>query len=288
MKNYIDIINNMYEQEAKSLTESLRDASDFEIDLILESLDEAELSDLRDRLMEFDQPSDQDMSLLTKIGAKIFGQQWAQERQSAAQSMQDYDQFMSNWTKYSKRFNLKLTPENLKDFAKNEYGMKDSTYQMALAKAKPKVDPRTKEISNMQQMVPALAYAYFYGMEDAVEKRAEEKQIDIDALGFNDLPNNDTKYQAPAAKAVAGDDKAGQPAGQPANQQNNQGGDAGNLSASQISTKMGKVLSGLHVSSEARQQAMTDAARGFNQSFSKNSRTLAAIGYAYLKAISAV
>ena len=110
--------------------------------------------------------------------------------------------------------------------------------------------------------------------------------IDIDDLGYGDLPNNDTKYVAPggaqAAQAVAGDQN------QPAQQGPAQGGgDAGSITGQQISTKMSKVLNSLHVSADDRRRAMDDSKKGFNQSFSKNSRTLAALGFAYLKAIDA-
>ena len=165
--------------------------------------------------------------------------------------------------------------------------MGDETYELATTKVRPKTDRATGTIENIDEFIPALAFAYFYRVGDQIEKRAEEKRIDIDALGYDDLPNNETdvKLAPGAADDVAG--KANQPAAgeqpsQPANSM-----DSKDLSTDQISKKMGNVLSSLHISTDSRQQAMIDAKRGFTQSFSKNSRTLAAIGYAYLKAIGA-
>lgn len=293
MKEYIDIVNSLYEFESKTLAESLQDASEFEIDLILESMDSTELVQLKDSLMEFTKPSDSDVSLLTKIGGKIFGGQWAEDRIGNMRAMNDAAQFNSDWNLYSKRFKKPLTVDNLKKFLEIEYKMSGKTADEAFKEAPPEVDRRTQEISNMDEVIPALAHAYFYAVGDAIEQRAEEKHIDIDDLGYDDIPNNNTDFtpSPAAAKAVAGGQGAqsGQPNqdGQPGQPTNNTPADAGDLSGAAISKKMGNVLGSLHVSTDARQQAMNDAKKGFQQSFSKNSRTLAAIGYAYLKAIGA-
>lgn len=281
MRQYIDAINKLYESELTPLEEALESASEFEIDLILETMDDEMALNFNRKLMEFNKPSNSDVGLMTKIGAKVFGQQWAAERQGAQQALDDKAKFNADWAKFSKRFNLEMTEDNLKQFLKTQYKMGDETYETAVKQVKPETDRATGVIDNIDEFIPALSFAYFYGVGDAIEKRAEEKQIDIDALGYDDLPNNETSGPAsPQAAAVAGD----------ATEQGNtapQTTEPGNLSASQISTKMGRTLGSLHVSAADRQQAMNDAKKGFNQSFSKNSRTLAAIGYSYLKAINA-
>lgn len=290
MREYIDAVNKLYSNTELTLSESLQGASDFEIDLIIESMDDESLMELKSKIMEFEDPSPNDVGLLTKIGAKIFGNQWASERQGALQAMNDRNKFMADWGKYSKRFNVPLTVENLKEFLKNEYQMGDKSFELASKKVKPTVDRRTKEVTNIDQFIPALSYAYFYGVGDQIEQRAEEKKIDIDALGYDQLPNNDTDVKpsannAAAAQGVAGDAQAGDNGQAPTAPSNAK--DGGALTGQQISTKMNKTLSGLHVSTDQRKQAMADAKKGFTQSFSKNSRTLAAIGYSYLKAIGA-
>jgi len=46
MREYINIVNGLYEPESKTLAESLQTATDFEIDLILESMEDPELFEL--------------------------------------------------------------------------------------------------------------------------------------------------------------------------------------------------------------------------------------------------
>src|SRR5690606_23834309 len=125
-------------------------ASDFEIDLILESMDEESIVELAEKLMEFEDPSSQDISLLTKIGAKIFGNQWAAKRQGALQAMDDQEKFLADWGKYSTRFNVPMTVDNLKEFLKNEYQMGDQSFELASKKVKPTTDRRTKVITNIE------------------------------------------------------------------------------------------------------------------------------------------
>lgn len=292
MRQYIDAVNKLYQDDVSSLTEALDGATDYEIDLIFESMDTEDLFALNRKLMEFNQPSDQDVGLMTKIGAKIFGQQWAAEREGAMQAMDDQNKFMTDWGKYSKRFNQQLTVDNLKKFLKTQYKMGDATYDEAAKQVEPETDRATGKITNINEFIPALSYAYFYGVGDAIEKRAEEKHIDIDDLGYDELPQNNTKPKAQPASggqgaapagnkapedATAGEEASAEPAGDQSNSMN----------ASQISQKMGKTLNSLHVSANDRQQAIKDAKKGFTQSYSRNSRALAAIGYSYLKAISA-
>lgn len=283
MKEFIKAVNNMYSSDVESLSESLQNASDFEIDLILESMDEESMVELADKLMEFEDPSSQDIGLLTKIGAKIFGNQWASKRQGALQAMEDQEKFLADWGKYSTRFNVPMTVDNLKEFLKNEYQMGDQSFELASKKVKPVADRRTKVINNIEDFIPALAYAYFYGVGDQIEQRAEEKHIDIDALGYDEIPNNSTDVK-PTAKSSS------KPSEDDAGSQNttSMASDDGMLTGQKISTQMNKTLSSLHVSNDQRRQAMVDSKKGFTQSFSKNSRTLAAIGYSYLKAIGAV
>lgn len=288
MREYINAVNNLYSDAELTLSESLQGATDFEIDLIIESMDAESLMELKSKIMEFEDPSPNDVGLLTKIGSKIFGNQWASERQGALQAMNDKNKFMADWGKYSKRFNVPMTVENLKEFLKNEYQMGDKSFDMASKKVKPAVDRRTKEITNIDQFIPALSYAYFYGVGDQIEQRAEEKKIDIDSLGYDQLPNNDTgaaPTAAPGSKPTQG--AAPTAPGDASGAAPTAGKDTGTLTGQQISTKMNKTLSGLHISADQRKQAMADSKKGFTQSFSKNSRTLAAIGYSYLKAIGA-
>lgn len=289
MREYIDAINKLYQDDLSTLTEALAGANEYEIDLILESMDEQDLYSLNRKLMEFDDVDENDFNLMTKIGAKIFGSGWANDKLGALQAMKDQEKFNSEWKKFSTRFNMKLTADNLKKFAKAQWQMSPQTVDKAFAQAKPKLN-RQGEIQNIQDIIPALSYEYFMGMGDAIEKRAEEKHIDIDNLGYDQLPQNQTTAAPSPAPAAGGQNApAGQPAqgaqepaGQPATDQSD------SLSASQISTKMGKTLNSLHISAGDRQQAIDDAKKGFTQSFSRNSRTLAALGYSYLKAINAV
>ncbi|MCK9529406.1 MAG: hypothetical protein M0R77_02385 [Gammaproteobacteria bacterium] len=289
MREYIDAVTKLYQDEMSTLTESLGNASEYELDLILESMDKEDLFALNRKLMEFNHPSDQDVSLMTKIGAKIFGQQWAAERQGAMQAMDDQAKFMADWGKYSKRFNQELTVDNLKQFLKTQYKMGDATFNDAVKQVKPETDRATGKIVNIEDFIPALSFAYFYGVGDAIETRAEEKHIDIDDLGYENLPQNQTKFKAePETNANKSGEEAADGEEDKSQATGSEPADAGSLSASQISTKMGKTLNSLHISAADRQQAINDAKRGFTQSFSKNSRTLAALGYSYLKAINAV
>lgn len=288
MRQYIEAVKKLYQDDISTLTESLNRASEYEIALILESMDNKDLFALNRKLMEFNHPSDQDVGLMTKIGAKIFGQQWAAERQGAMQAMDDQAKFMSDWAKYSARFKQELTINNLKQFLKTQYKMGDETFNDAVKQVKPETDRATGKIVNIEDFIPALAFAYFYGVGDAIEQRAEEKHIDIDDLGYDQLPQNNTKPapQPSQGNAKAGGDSAAEPedASEPAGKEQ---ADPGSLSAAQISSKMGRTLQSLHISTSDRQQAINDAKKGFTQSFSKNSRTLAALGYSYLKAINA-
>lgn len=291
MREYINIVKSMNENETKTLSESLRDASEFEIDLILESMEKEELLAFSRKLFEFSDVDANDLGLLTKIGAKVFGQQWASEKLGAMQAMEDLNKFNSDWSRWSARYKQPLTVQNLKKFVRAQYKMSEETVDKALKEVQPTIDPNTNEIENIDQIVPELSYQFFLGVGDAVEKRAEENHIDIVDLGFNNLPNNETKPKpaSPSAQAVVGDDsKTNQPK-QPTQPEKPNAPVVGDndLNAATISKKMGATLNSLHVSSDARRQTMDDAKKGFQQSFSKNSRTLAAIGYSYLKAIGA-
>lgn len=292
MRDYINAVDAFFQDDISTLTEALGSASEYEISLILESMDEEDLFALNRKLMEFNQPSDQDVGLMTKIGAKIFGDQWAAEREGAMQAMDDQAKFMSDWGKYSKRFKQELTVQNLKQFLKTQYKMGDATYDEAIKQVQPETDRATGKIININDFIPALSYAYFYGVGDAIEKRAEEKRIDIDDLGYDDLPQNNTKPKpqgggSGGSKPSSGDEEVAAPEDktEPTGKETS---DPGSQSAAAISSKMGKTLNSLHISASERQQAINDAKRGFTQSFSKNSRTLAALGYSYLKAIGAV
>lgn len=289
MREYIDAINKLYQDDLSTLTEALSNASEYEIDLILESMDAEDAANLGRKLMEFDDVDERDFGLMTKIGAKIFGSGWASDKLGALQAMKDQEKFNSEWKKFSTRFNLQLTVDNLKKFAKAQWEMSPETADKALAEVKPKVD-RKGVIQNIQDIIPALSYQYFMGMGDAIEKRAEEKHIDIDNLGYEQLPQNQSKFKPTGngGNTEAGDNETAQDGEDNKQQGAAKQEDPGSLTGSQISAKMGKVLSSLHISTSDRQQAINDAKKGFTQSFSKNSRTLAALGYSYLKAVDAI
>lgn len=231
-----DLINN---ESVETLVDIIVEMGPDRLATVTEELEN--LAEFRD-----DKKATEKWQSAIKMATRIFGGTTAAKVKGAYRAFKNAKAFNKAWSSFSTEYNLKPTTENIKKFLKTQYDLDDSVWAAASKQVPPQVDKDGK-VTNMDDMIPALAYHYHHG----IEQKIDDKMDDIDSE-----TKTDTTEPSNVPGPTTDDD---------------------------ISFKMSDIIKKTGLTTKQVRAAIAGSRSGLEDAM-KHKDVLAVLGYAYLKA----